>query len=115
MEAPNGRSPGTSASAVRALLDDIASSAERLASAARALGELLDESEAPDREPATNSAHDLLTIEEVAERLRIGRTTAYKLLRNGALPSLDLGARVRRVRASDVLAYLRGRLSCGDA
>jgi excisionase family DNA binding protein len=44
---------------------------------------------------------DLLTPEEAARRLRIGRTFIYQLLREGAIPSVKIG-RVRRVRVRDV-------------
>jgi excisionase family DNA binding protein len=47
----------------------------------------------------------LLTVEEAAHRLRIGRTTCYKLIRTGALESVPVG-RLRRVPAEAVPEYV---------
>lgn len=35
----------------------------------------------------------VLTIPEVAKRLRIGKNSAYKYIRNGRIPSIKLGRR----------------------
>jgi excisionase family DNA binding protein len=51
----------------------------------------------------------LLTPEEAAGRLRIGRTFIYALLREGVIPSVKIG-RARRVRAADLDAYVRSLL-----
>ncbi|MER7690686.1 excisionase family DNA-binding protein [Streptomyces sp. NPDC097610] len=40
----------------------------------------------------------LLTVEEAARRLRIGRTTCYRLIRNGELESVPVGS-LRRIPA----------------
>ncbi|WP_458087064.1 excisionase family DNA-binding protein [Streptomyces malaysiensis] len=50
----------------------------------------------------------LLTVEEAARRLRIGRTTCFALIRNGELESIDIG-RLRRVPADAPAAYLARR------
>jgi excisionase family DNA binding protein len=47
----------------------------------------------------------LLTVEEAAERLRIGRTTMYALVSSGAVESVKVG-RLRRVPAEAVDAYV---------
>lgn len=47
----------------------------------------------------------LLTVEEAAFRLRIGRTTCYKLIRSGALESVPVG-RLRRVPAEAIPEYV---------
>jgi excisionase family DNA binding protein len=52
----------------------------------------------------------LLTPEEAAGRLRIGRTFIYQLLREGVIPSVKIG-RVRRVRVRDVDKYVESLLS----
>ncbi|MCZ4123902.1 excisionase family DNA-binding protein [Streptomyces sp. H39-S7] len=60
-----------------------------------------------------NPAHDipydptlvLLTVEEAARRLRIGRTLCYRLIRNGELESVPVG-RLRRVPAEAVPEYV---------
>jgi len=46
----------------------------------------------------------LLTVEEAAERLGIGRTLVFALLRNGELHSVQIG-RLRRIRPADLEAY----------
>jgi excisionase family DNA binding protein len=52
------------------------------------------------------SADDpLMTINETAEYLRVHRDTVGKLMANGMLPYVLVGQR-RRVRQSDVLAYV---------
>lgn len=50
----------------------------------------------------------LLTVEEAAERLRIGRTLAWRLVRTGELESIRIG-KLRRVHVDAVRAYA-GRL-----
>ena len=46
----------------------------------------------------------LLTVDEAAEQLGIGRTTAWALIRSGALESVQIG-RLRRVHIDAVAAY----------
>lgn len=46
----------------------------------------------------------LLTAEEAAERLGIGRTTMFALIRSGEVPSVSIG-RLRRIRAADLEAF----------
>ncbi|NTW28884.1 MAG: helix-turn-helix domain-containing protein [Coriobacteriia bacterium] len=43
---------------------------------------------------------DLLTVNEVAALLRIGRGKAYTLVRTGALPSVTLGRSLRVPKAA---------------
>ena len=52
---------------------------------------------------------ELLTPEEAAGRLRIGRTFIYSLLREKVIPSVKIG-RARRVRVQDVDEYIRNLL-----
>jgi excisionase family DNA binding protein len=47
----------------------------------------------------------LLTVEEAADRLRIGRTTMYALVSAGAVESVKVG-RLRRVPVECVDAYV---------
>ncbi|MFE7278084.1 helix-turn-helix domain-containing protein [Streptomyces sp. NPDC057623] len=56
----------------------------------------------------------LLTVEEAARRLRIGRTTCYGLIRSGELESIDIG-RLRRVPADAPAAYLARRRAAHQA
>jgi excisionase family DNA binding protein len=48
----------------------------------------------------------LLTVPEVAERLRHGRTRVYQLIGEGRLLSVTVGPRARRVRESDLDAFI---------
>lgn len=52
------------------------------------------------------SSRLLLTVNEVAAELGCGRDTVYSLLTTGALPSVRLGARLRRIRRSDLDNYI---------
>jgi excisionase family DNA binding protein len=52
----------------------------------------------------------LLSPEQVAERLGIGRTFVYKLLAEKRIPSFTIG-KLRRVRQSDLARYIRERLN----
>jgi excisionase family DNA binding protein len=56
----------------------------------------------PERRPLP--ARILLTVEEAAEQLRIGRTTAWRLVRTGELESVRIGT-LRRVPSSAVAEY----------
>ena len=49
----------------------------------------------------------LLTVREVAERLRISLATAYELVKRGAIASLRVGSNrgAIRVRETDLFAY----------
>lgn len=47
----------------------------------------------------------LLTVEEAAERLHIGRTTMYALVSSGAVESVKVG-RLRRVPVECLAAYV---------
>jgi excisionase family DNA binding protein len=49
----------------------------------------------------------LLTVEEAAERLRLGRTFVYRLIRSGELESVKVG-RLRRVPAECIPQYVAG-------
>jgi excisionase family DNA binding protein len=46
----------------------------------------------------------LLTAEEAAERLGIGRTFMFKLIRTGEIESVQIG-RLRRIPASEIQNY----------
>ncbi|MEU0793789.1 helix-turn-helix domain-containing protein [Amycolatopsis sp. NPDC005961] len=54
----------------------------------------------------------LLTVEEAGERLGIGRTTAYSLVRSGELESVRIG-RLRRISVSAINEFA-ARLIAGD-
>lgn len=48
----------------------------------------------------------LLTVEQAARRLGIGRTTVFRLIRTGELHSVRIG-RARRVPAEALTGYIR--------
>jgi excisionase family DNA binding protein len=48
---------------------------------------------------------EVLTPEELAQYLKCGRTYAYQLLANEAIPSFKLG-RLRRIRRQDAERFL---------
>jgi excisionase family DNA binding protein len=54
--------------------------------------------------PRQPSDHALLTVEEGAERLHIGRTRMYALVKSGAIESVQIG-RLRRIPATAIDAY----------
>jgi excisionase family DNA binding protein len=51
----------------------------------------------------------LMSPEEVAECLGLGRTSTYRLLATGEIPCVRIG-RLRKVRRSDVDAFIEARL-----
>ena len=56
----------------------------------------------------------LMTVEELRQFLRVGRTYAYGMLADGAMPSVRLG-RALRVRRSDVERFVEERTKRGGA
>ncbi|NED34824.1 helix-turn-helix domain-containing protein [Streptomyces sp. SID8499] len=60
------------------------------------------------RAEADDPAPVLLTVEEAARCLRIGRTTCFALIRTGELESLTIGG-LRRIPADAPAAYLARR------
>lgn len=52
----------------------------------------------------TDPAATLLSVEDAAARLAIGRTTMYALLKSGDIPSIRIG-RLRRVPAAALDTY----------
>lgn len=50
-------------------------------------------------------ADQLMTVEEAAGHLKVGRSTTFRLLQSGQLPSVKIGGS-RRVRRSDLEAYV---------
>jgi excisionase family DNA binding protein len=60
----------------------------------------------PQRIPAIPEVpHELLTVPEAMQRLRIGRHKLYDLIRSGELASVTIG-RHRRIPASAIQAYI---------
>ncbi|WP_158852348.1 helix-turn-helix domain-containing protein [Saccharothrix deserti] len=63
---------------------------------------------------AAPSNRVLLTTEEAAERLGVGRTTMYRLIGTGEIESVQIG-RLRRIHVAAVDAYARKLLQNPDA
>lgn len=59
-----------------------------------------------------HSGRALLTVEEAARRLAVGRTTLYALIGAGAIDSVKIG-RLRRVPADALTGYV-SRLGTGQ-
>ena len=51
----------------------------------------------------------LLSVEELARFLGVGRTSAYNLLSAGDIPSIRIG-KLRKIRREDVERFLEDRL-----
>ena len=62
--------------------------------------------------PQTEETKKLLSAEDLAQRLGVGRTTAYSLLWSGTIPSMKVG-RLRKVRREDLEAYIAARMERG--
>ena len=59
--------------------------------------------------PATsNGVRVLLTVEEAARALRIGRTTAYRLVADGQIDSIQIG-HLRRIPLDALSRFVRDR------
>ena len=74
---------------------------KKLASVARGStvpGPQADENEA-------NVPRMLLTVEQAARLLGVGRTTMFALIRDGDLATVQIG-RLRRIRPADLAAYV---------
>ena len=57
----------------------------------------------------------VLTVRDLSEYLRIGRDSAYALVRSGQIRSVRIGRQIRIPRAA-VDAYLSGQIeACQDA
>lgn len=52
----------------------------------------------------TTAPRVLLTAEQAAERLNLGRTTVYALIKTGQLGSVKVG-RLRRIPADEITTY----------
>ncbi|MBU6428506.1 MAG: helix-turn-helix domain-containing protein [Cyanobacteria bacterium REEB65] len=58
---------------------------------------------------------DLLTPDQAAEILNLDVTTIYAKLRAGEIPYLDLAKRARRIRRSDLEAFIQSKVRGGEA
>jgi excisionase family DNA binding protein len=62
---------------------------------------------------AESGSETVLSPEQLAQYLGIGRTFAYQLLAKKRIPSFTIG-KLRRVRKADVDRYIEERLSAED-
>lgn len=53
--------------------------------------------------------NELLTVAEVADRLRVSTMTVYRLIQRDELPALRIG-RSYRIESSELEAYLSGQV-----
>lgn len=87
--------------------------AEEIAALLTRLGDLLGEAVEPPKPPSEPRRpmpqRVLLTPEEAAEALGIGRTTIYALIKNGEIESIQIG-RLRRI-PTDALAPCIARIA----
>ena len=63
--------------------------------------------------PQTEETKRLLSADELARELGVGRTTAYSLLWSETIPSMKVG-RLRKVRREDLEAYIKTRMERGQ-
>jgi excisionase family DNA binding protein len=63
--------------------------------------------------PQTEETKRLLSADELAQELGVGRTTAYSLLWSGAIPSMKVG-RLRKVRREDVEQFIQTLMERGE-
>jgi excisionase family DNA binding protein len=56
--------------------------------------------------------HELLTVREIADAMRVSTMTVYRLIRAGALPAIRVGKHFR-IRARDLDQYLESQTSGG--
>jgi excisionase family DNA binding protein len=52
----------------------------------------------------TDQPRTLVSVEDAAQRLSIGRTTMFNLIKSGAIPSVRIG-RLRRIALTALIAY----------
>lgn len=86
--------------------DEIAATLAKLAAL---LAERDDDAAKPAEAARVLPARTLLTVEEAAEQLGIGRTSMYRLVSSGEIESVRIG-RLRRVPKDAISAYITARL-----
>jgi excisionase family DNA binding protein len=62
--------------------------------------------------PQTEETKRLLSANELARELGVGRTTAYSLLWSETIPSMKVG-RLRKVRREDLESFIKARMERG--
>ena len=59
------------------------------------------------RDSRDQSSHELLSIQEVCQELKMGKSWVYRRLKSGEIPSIKLGHNIK-VRRKDLEEYLEG-------
>lgn len=67
---------------------------------------VLNDATTDDRDPLA-----LLTVAEVAAFLKVSKEQVYRLCSAGTLPSVQLGNQTRRIRRTDLAAYIEERVA----
>jgi excisionase family DNA binding protein len=87
--------------------------ADKIAALLAQLVDLLAEEHQPQiPEPRVSPERTLLTIEEAAERLQIGRTRMFSLVKSGEIDSVLIG-RLRRIHPDSIEDFARRNLGDG--
>jgi excisionase family DNA binding protein len=81
--------------------------ADKIAALLAQLADLLSEEQQPQiPAPRVSPEQTLLTVEEAAQRLRIGRTRMFALVRSGEIESVQIG-RLRRIHPDALEKFAR--------
>ncbi|HEX75487.1 MAG TPA: helix-turn-helix domain-containing protein [Dehalococcoidia bacterium] len=58
---------------------------------------------------------ELLTVDQAARLLTISKPTVWRMIRAGELPVVKIAKRSRRIKRSDILAYISRHYTGGQA
>ena len=56
---------------------------------------------------------EILTVQETAKYLRLPRSTAYELVKQGVIPSVKLGRQIRILKSAIINMFQQGKTSVG--
>jgi len=54
-----------------------------------------------------NQINHLLTVEEVAEKLRLGPRTVYRLIETGKLKAIKISRKAYRISEKDLIQFIK--------
>jgi len=54
-----------------------------------------------------NQINHLLTVEEVAEKLRLGPRTVYRLIEDGKLKAIKISRKAYRISEKDLIQFIK--------
>jgi excisionase family DNA binding protein len=111
---PTGTFPFDQSGDIAEMTPGVSDLAATLARLAQVLAEQASTPRAPVAAPRPTPERVLLTVEEAAARLGIGRTFAWRLVRTGDLESVRIG-RLRRIHVDAVRDYAARLISKGAA